>query len=172
MSRFLSTGVTGRLKSEMIPDNAFRPNAYVAVARQYFFIAKPHKLLYNLRLCAEDRMNRWKEALLILGAFVAMACSSSTQWIRDAYVRGDMQWRQDSYGCSLDVSEMTSGLRGVYGNSAAERTWDECMFLKGWREVKVRDVADVPKGGESGFSQPDCSYLDVREKYPVLCRNQ
>ena len=117
-------------------------------------------------------MYRWKEALLILGAFVAMACSSSTQWIRDGYVRGDMQWRQDSYGCSLDASEMTSGLRGVYGNSAVWRTWDECMFLKGWREVKVRDVADVPKGGESGFSQPDCSSLDVREKYPVLCRNQ
>ena len=118
-------------------------------------------------------MNRWKEALLILGAFVAMACSSSTtQWIRDGYVRGDMQWRQDSFGCSLDASEMTSGLRGVYGNSAVWRTWDECMFLKGWREVKVRDVADVPKGGESGFSQPDCSYLDAREKYPVLCRNQ
>ena len=112
-------------------------------------------------------MNRWKKALLILGAFVAMACSSSTQWIRDGYVRGDMQWRQDSYGCSLDASEMTS-----YGNSVAERTWDGCMFLKGWRVVKVRDVADVPKGGESGFSQPDCSYLDVREKYPVLCRNQ
>ena len=118
-------------------------------------------------------MNRWKEALLILGAFVAMACSSSTtQWIRDGYVRGDMQWRQDSFGCSLDASEMTSGLRGVYGDSAVWRTWDECMFLKGWREVKVRDVADVPKGGESGFSQPDCSYLDAREKYPVLCRNQ
>ena len=106
-------------------------------------------------------MNRWKEALLILGAFVAVACSS-TQWIRDGYVRGDMQWRQDSFGCNLDASEMTSGLR----------TWDECMFLKGWREVKVRDVADVPKEGESGFSQPDCSYLDVREKYPILCRNQ
>ena len=116
-------------------------------------------------------MNRWKKALLILGAFVAMACSSSTtQWIRDGYVRGDMQWRQDSYGCSLDASEMTSG---VYGNSVAERTWDECMFLKGWRQVKVRDVADVPVGGrESGFSQPDCSCLDVREKYPILCRNQ
>ena len=116
-------------------------------------------------------MNRWKEALLILGAFVAVACSSSTtQWIRDGYVRGDMQWRQDSYGCDLDASEMTSG---VYGNSVAERTWDECMFLKGWREVKVRDVADVPVGGrESGFSQPDCSYLDVREKHPILCRNQ
>ena len=127
----------------------------------------------QLRLCAEDHMNRWKEALLILGAFVAMACSSSTtQWIRDGYVRGDMQWRQDDYGCSLDASEMTSGLRGVYGDSAVWRTWDECMFLKGWREVKVRDVADVPKGGESGFSQPDCSYLDVRERYPVLCRNQ
>ena len=115
-------------------------------------------------------MNRWKKALLILGAFVAMACSSSTQWIRDGYVRGDMQWRQDSYGCDLDASEMTSG---VYGNSVARRTWDECMFLKGWRQVKVRDVADVPVGGrESGFSQPDCSYLDVREKYPILCRNQ
>ena len=135
-----------------------------------FFIAKPYKLLYNCDCVPEDQMNRWKEALLILGAFVAMACSSSTQWIRDGYVRGDMQWRQDSYGCSLDASEMTSALRG---NSVAERTWDECMFLKGWRQVKVRDVADVPVGGrESGFSQPDCSYLDVREKYPVLCRNQ
>src|SRR5258705_11379091 len=80
----------------------------------------------QLRLCAEDQMNRSKEALLILGAFVAMAFSSSTkQWIRDGYVRGDMQWRQDSYGCSLDASEMTSG--GVYGNSLAPRTWDECM---------------------------------------------
>ena len=57
----------------------------------------------------------------------------STQWIRDGYVRGDMQWRQDSYGCSLDVSEMTSG---VYGNSVAEPTWDECMFLKGWRKLR------------------------------------
>jgi len=112
-------------------------------------------------------MNRWKKALLILGAFAAVACSS-TQWIRDGYVQGDMQWRQDSYGCELDASEMTSG---VYGKSVARRTWDGCMFLKGWRVVKVRDIADVP-GRESGFSQPDCSYLDVREKYPVLCRNQ
>jgi hypothetical protein len=87
-------------------------------------------------------MNRWKKALLILGAFGAVACSS-TQWIRDGYVQGDMQWRQDSYGCEIDASEMTSG---VYGKSVALRTWDECMFLKGWRVVKVRDVADVPVG--------------------------
>lgn len=168
MSRFLSTGVTGRLKNEMIPDNALQPDAYVAVARQYF--SSPNRTNCST-ICdcvpRMDQMQRWKEALLILGAFVAMACSSSTQWIRDGYVRGDMQWRQDSYGCSLDASEMTSGL-----HSAARRTWEECMFLKGWREVKVRDVVDVPKGGESGFSQPDCGYLDVRERYPVLCRNQ